>query len=241
MAAGVVGDHAVAGALQRRRAHHDVAAAWRSARAAARPAAPRRCRRPPAGTPSRSITDSLIPLSTRSPWLPSSTSHGRHRRHLPDRGPRPLRDAPRRRRLLGRMVRPLPPARARDREAVAARDGKVELAKVDVDANPGVARTLPDPEHPRRQGVQGRRRSSPSSSAPSRRPPSTSSWTRCCPPRPTGSSRSATRSHCAGPSSWSPPAPTRPCRWRGCCSPAATPTGRWRSCARCPAASPPTG
>ncbi len=74
--------------------------------------------------------------------------------------------------------------------AVAARAGKVELAKIDVDANPMLARSVPDPEHPGRQGVSRRQRRRPSSSAPSRPPRSSASSTRCCPPRPTSSSRS---------------------------------------------------
>ena len=118
--------------------------------------------------------------------------------------------------------------------AVAAREGKVELAKVDVDANPGWRAGLRHPEHPRGQGVSATARSSPSSSALSRRRRSRASWTRCCPPRPTSSSPVATRNRCAGRSSSSPPAPTPPCRWRGSSIGAATPTGRWRCCGEVP-------
>ena len=42
-------------------------------------------------------------------------------------------------------------------QAVAARDGQVELAKLDTDANPMLSQQLPDSGHSGREGVQGRR------------------------------------------------------------------------------------
>ena len=77
-------------------------------------------------------------------------------RPIPISGHRSLANAPRGRRLLGRVVRPVPPAWARARASGHARAGKLELVKVDVDANPGARPDLPGPGDPGRQGVSRR-------------------------------------------------------------------------------------
>ena len=126
-------------------------------------------------------------------------------------------------------------------KAVAHAHGKVELAKVDTDANPNLARDLRDPEHPGGQGVQGRqgrgrvrRRAAAASgrALPRRARPLRG--------RRAGRGR-ATSSRCARRSSSSRPAPTRPSRSRGSCSTAATTTRRSSCSSASPAASPPTG
>ena len=62
---------------------------------------------------------------------------------------------------------------------VESRAGAVELAKVDVDANPALSARARHPGHSGGQGIQGRPRSWRSSSACARRPGSRSSSTSC--------------------------------------------------------------
>ena len=114
------------------------------------------------------------------------------------------------------------------------RAGKVELVKVDTDANQTLARDLPDPGNPRRQGVPRRRgsrgvrrraaaaggRSVPRVAASLRGRRAGREWRR--------------GSRCAGRSSSSRRAPTPRYRSPGCCSTAASPRRRWRSLSNVP-------
>ncbi len=79
-------------------------------------------------------------------------------------------------------------------KAAQAREGKVDLAKLDVDANQRLSTGVPRPGHPGGQGVQGRRAWPTSSPARSRRVRWRSSSTSSFRPRPTLAAAEALRS-----------------------------------------------
>ena len=135
VAARVVGDHAVAGALQRARAHHDVAPRGASGRAAARPGR----RSPVVGRGERHARAPAIERSSiaramrRQAWqrrarptLRRMTVIDVERGRFRGRGARAIRRGPGRRRLLGAVVRALPAARpgAREGRRGARRQGR---------------------------------------------------------------------------------------------------------------------
>ena len=139
----------------------------------------------------------------RTALLSWKRGQGRGHAGLRGRGRRALARGPCRRRLLGRVVRPLPRARPRPGKGRGRPRGAVELAKVDVtrtsSSPPGSAsRAFP------RSRPSGTARWSPSSSAPSLPPRSSSSSTRSSPPRPSASPPPATKIPCAG--RWARPA-----------------------------------
>ena len=209
VAARVVGDHAVPAALERARAHHHVAARRGQAVQQHDGDRPRRPPRRPASTPARSTVNSDTLGSLERVIFDATEAD--FEQDVIERS----RAAARGRRLLGRVVRPVPPAHAgaragRDRARRQARAGEGRHGR-----QPAPRRGVPDPGHPGGQGVQGRPRSRPSSPARSRPPWSRASSTRCCRPRPTRSSRRAARTTCAARSSSSRAAPTPAWRSRG--------------------------
>ncbi len=171
--------------------------ASRSGRAAARPGARRRHPRPPAALrrarsrrrPRRSLyIGSRRRAAPDRRWLPSvamDVTESNFQTAVIDRS----HELPGRRRLLGRVVRTLPPARAgaraRGRGARRARSSSPRSTPTPTRCSRGPSGSRAS----RRSRRSGTARSPPSSSAPSRRPRSSASSTRSCPPRPTGSSR----------------------------------------------------
>ena len=194
----------MAGALERARAHDDVAARRRQA-------VQQHDRRPLARVVDRERTPSRRPcvghwhgstLSIVVIDVTEQTFEQRRHRALPDHA------------RSSSTSGPSGAARAASsgpvlEKAAAEREGQVELAKLDTDANPRISAGLRHPGHPRRQGVQGRPASSPSSSAPSRPPQVERFFDGLrAQPRPTRWSTPATRPRCAARSSSSPAAPT---------------------------------
>ena len=160
---------------------------------------------------------------------------------LPDRGPRPLPHRPRGRRFLGRMVRSVPPARPVHRARRGRPSGQGRAGQGRRRRQPEPGPDVRDPEHPGRQGVQGR----PRGRGVRRRPAagggrSVPGFAPALRGRRAGGRR-ATRSRCAAPSSSSPPAPMPPFPLaRILLRPRRARWGAWLCCARCPGASPPT-
>ena len=138
--------------------------------------------------------------------------------HLPDRGHRSLAHGAGGRRLLGRVVRPVPAARARCSSGGRRARGQGRARQGRRRRQPGAGADVPDPGHPGGQGVPGR----PGRGRVRRRP--AAGGGRAVPRfaaslggRRAGRSR-ATRSRCGGRSSSSRRAPTPPCRWPGSCT-----------------------
>ena len=212
VAARVVGDDAVAAALEHPRAHDHVAARRGQAvqehdRVPSPPSSPERV------TPPR--------LTVRSPprgHYPQPRDPRRHRGHVRAGGHRALARAAGGRRLLGRVVRPLPPAHAAAREGGRRARGQGRPRQARHRRQPALSAGLRHPGHPGRQGVQGRPVVAEFIGA---QPPAASraSSTRSCPPRPRRSWPPATRTSCAARSSSSPAAPTPPSPSRASCRP----------------------
>ena len=91
--------------------------------------------------------------------------------------------------------------------AAAERDGKVVLAKLDTDANPGLAGAFQIRGIPAVKAFSNGRRAAR---------PSSASSTRLCLPRQICSWRAAERTICDEHSSSTRAGPTRPCALRGC-------------------------
>ena len=240
MAARVVGDHAVARALERPRAHDHVAPRrGQPVQQHDRDALPRLLagsrRRPTTATRMSTLRSLLACVGRRrgaTCTYPADRrryhrAHGRHREQLSDRGPRSLAHGAGGRRLLGRVVRAVPAARARARAGRrrARRQGRAGQGR-----------------H-RRQPAPGRRRSGSRASRPSRRsgtaqvaaefvgaqPPAAVErfLDSLLPSEADGARRStATRRRCGARSSSSRAAPTPPFRWRGSSRTAARSTRR---------------
>ena len=240
VAARVVGDDAVPAALERARAHHDVAARRRQPVQQHDGASPRRPPRRPGARRPRSTLRSVIAGVVSLPSVDMIFD-------VTEPGLRGARSSSARARCRSSSTSgPSGAARAASstpvlEKAVTAREGKVALAKLDTDANPTHLAGLPDPGDPGRQGVQGRQASSPSSSARSRARRSSASSTRCCPPRPTRSSRAATRRRCARALELEPSRADAPCRSPACCTRAASARRRWRCSSALRATSPADG
>ncbi len=221
-------------ALERARAHHDVAARGGEA----------------VQQHDRDPLAVLLPGERHAAGLHGDLGHRRHtgrrdlRRHgchLPVRRRRALARAARRRRLLGRLVRPLPPAHADPREGrdQARRQGRARQGRHR--RQPARVGRAPDPEHPLGEGLQGRqgrrrvhgRAARPAGRALPRRPRALRG----------GGARARRRRGLAAPRAGARARPRRrrrPAR-QGCSPPAASARRRW-SCSRTsPAPSPPTG
>ena len=214
VAARVVGDDAVPGALERLRAHDDVAV-----------------RR---GQPvQQHDRDALARLARRRGPRPESyhRTHGRHRRHRA--GLRAARSSSARARPPSSSTsgpsgaapcRALGPA---PREGRRRPRGQRRPRQARHRRQPAHRAGLRHPGHPRRQGVQGRPRRRRVRRRPAARAGRALLRRASCPARPTRSWPRATRRRCAARSSSSPAAPTPPSRWPACCTAAARPRRRW--------------
>ena len=250
--AGVVGDHAMAAALQRARAHHDVA--------------PRRGhavqqddggplplvghgQRHAVGSLDRSLGHAPKPCSRAvglrraAERLSTLSSHDRDRRQrggFRDRRGAAIGRRAGRRRLLGALVRALPSARPDPREGRRGPRGQGRAGedrhRREPGASPSSSASRASP--PSRRSSTAR--SPPSSSARRARARSSCSSTASSRRRPSSCSTPATPTRCASCSRSSRPTPTRTSRSPRSSTPAVTPTPRWPGCATSAAASAPT-